>query len=216
MNGFAERVSAAVASAGVEASLVHSFGALTLDVSHRRWREAVGALRDEAGCTYLDWLSAVDETPDGLRVLAHLVALPERPPGLDALLVRTQLPARRHRVDSLVPVFAGAAWHEREAHEMFGLDFVGGVEPEPLLLAERFEGHPLRKDFVLASRVVTTWPGAKNPGATTTSPSRRRTRPPGVPEPGSRGTTQESARHRRTRRATDSTAVTPPCGGRDA
>lgn len=216
MNDFAERVTAAVASAGVEAVPVDSFGTLTLDVPHRRWREAVGALRDEAGCSYLDWLSAVDETPDGLRVLAHLVALPDRPPGLDALLVRTLLPVGRHRVDSLVPVFPGAAWHEREAREMFGLDFVGGVEPEPLLLAEHFEGHPLRKDFVLASRAVTTWPGAKDPDAANTSPGRRRTRPPGVPESGSWGTAPESAGPRRTRRATDSTAVTPPRGGRDA
>lgn len=218
MNGFADRVTAALTQVGVDAAPADSFGTLTVDVPHRRWRDSIGALRDAAGCTYLDWLSAVDEAPDGRRVLAHLVALPDRPPGVDAVLVRTQLPVGRGRVDSLVPVFAGAAWHEREAAEMFGLEFAGGVDPEPLLLAEHFEGHPLRKDFVLASRVVTAWPGAKDPGAGADSaPSRRRTRPPGVPEPGTWGGAEESTSPspRRTRRASDSTAVTPARGGRD-
>jgi hypothetical protein len=75
---------------------------------------------------------------------------------------------------------------------MFGVDFVvdGEVlELEGLLLPEEFEGHPLRKDFVLASRVAKAWPGAKEPGesdhdaAASSAPARRRTRPPGVPEP---------------------------------
>ena len=71
---------------------------------------------------------------------------------------------------SVADVYAGASWHERETHEMFGIDF--GVPLEPLLLPDGFEGHPLRKDFVLASRVVKAWPGAKEPGSpTTTSPA---------------------------------------------
>jgi NADH-quinone oxidoreductase subunit C len=48
-----------------------------------------------------------------------------------------------------------------------------------LLLPDGFEGHPLRKDFVLAARVAKQWPGEKEPGGV---PSRRRQRPPGVPE----------------------------------
>jgi NADH-quinone oxidoreductase subunit C len=79
-------------------------------------------------------------------------------------------------------LWKGARWHEREAAEMFGITV--GSEPEHLLLPESFEGHPLRKDFVLASRVVRPWPGALEPGEDNTSaPSRRRTAPPGVPDP---------------------------------
>jgi NADH:ubiquinone oxidoreductase subunit C len=154
----------------VNASPEWSFATLAVDVPHRRWRAAVGALRDAAGCTYFDWLGAVDEAPDGVRVVVRLVALPERPPGVDAVLVRTLLPAGRTRLDSLVPVYAGATWHEREATEMFGLQFVGGGDSAPLLLAEEFEGHPLRKEFVLASRVVTAGPAP-------------RTRPTATPHP---------------------------------
>ena len=90
-------------------------------------------------------------------------------------------------IESITDVFAGAAWHERETHEMFGIDFTStgtdSVALEPLLLPEGFEGNPLRKEFVLASRVAKLWPGAKEPGESDgESPSRRRMKPPGVPE----------------------------------
>jgi hypothetical protein len=70
---------------------------------------------------------------------------------------------------------------------MFGIDFPGHPDhPElaPLLLPEGFEGHPLRKDFVLAARVVKAWPGAKEPGESAHGgPRRRQMLPPGVPDP---------------------------------
>jgi NADH-quinone oxidoreductase subunit C len=94
---------------------------------------------------------------------------------------------------SLTGVFAGAAWHERETHEMFGLEITGfddgsGLGIRPLLLPDGFEGTPLRKSFVLAARASKPWPGAKEPGESESSkskrsPSRRRLLPPGVPDP---------------------------------
>ena len=73
---------------------------------------------------------------------------------------------------------------------MFGIDFAGHPNLVPLLLPDGFEGHPLRKDFVLAARVAKPWPGAKEPGESDEGgpPSRRKTRPPGVPDPGRVGT----------------------------
>ncbi len=69
---------------------------------------------------------------------------------------------------------------------MFGIDFTADgtvLELETLLLPDEFEGHPLRKEFVLASRVAKPWPGAKEPGESEHggTTSRRRARPPGVP-----------------------------------
>jgi NADH-quinone oxidoreductase subunit C len=58
-----------------------------------------------------------------------------------------------------VAVFRGADWHEREAWEMFGFDFAGHPSLRHLYLPGEFEGHPLRKDFPLLSRVVKPWPG---------------------------------------------------------
>jgi NADH-quinone oxidoreductase subunit C len=97
-------------------------------------------------------------------------------------------------VESLVDLYPGAAWHERETYEMFGIVFARHPDLRPLLLPPEFEGHPLRKEFVLASRVAKPWPGAKEPGesdhdapAAAAPTGRRRTRPPGVPTPEERG-----------------------------
>jgi len=149
------------------------------------WHDAIRTLRDE-GYTYFDWLSAVDEHPEGFRLVTHLARLPASSVGeLDHLLVATYVDRDAAQIASIIDVFAGAAWHERETHEMFGIDF--GRELKPLLLPDGFEGHPWRKEFVLVSRVAKAWPGAKEPGEgdadSTHSPGRRRVKPPGVPEP---------------------------------
>jgi NADH-quinone oxidoreductase subunit C len=58
-----------------------------------------------------------------------------------------------------IPLFAGANWHERETHEMFGITFDGHPDMRNLYLPGEFEGFPLRKDFPLLSRMVKPWPG---------------------------------------------------------
>jgi NADH-quinone oxidoreductase subunit C len=161
----------------------NTFGPRHRVVGSDDWHDAIRVLRDD-GYTFFDWLSAVDEHPEGFRLVCHLARLPSEGSGLDHLLVATYLDREAAVIASITDVFAGATWHERETHEMFGIDF--GSELEPLLLPEEFEGHPLRKEFVLASRVIKAWPGAKEPGESdaesTHSPSRRRVKPPGVPD----------------------------------
>lgn len=62
-------------------------------------------------------------------------------------------------IDSLITVYAGANWHEREAHEMFGIDFAGHPDLRKMYLPIDFEGFPMRKDFPLLARMVKPWPG---------------------------------------------------------
>lgn len=62
-------------------------------------------------------------------------------------------------LDSIVELFPGASWHEREVWEMFGIDFPGHPGLRALYLPADFEGHPLRKDFPLLSRHIKPWPG---------------------------------------------------------
>ena len=62
-------------------------------------------------------------------------------------------------IDTLRDIYAGADWHEREIHEMFGIGFRGHPNLHPLYLPGEFEGHPLRKDFPLLARHVKPWPG---------------------------------------------------------
>lgn len=157
------------------------------------WVAAVTTARDE-GHTYLDWLTGVDETDaaddPGVEVVCRLLD-PEPTPDRDqrSVLLRTRVP-EGGALPSITGVFAGAAWHERETHEMFGVAVEGftdssGLGLRPLLLPATFEGTPLRKSFVLASRAARPWPGGVEPGegAATSSPSRRRVQAPGVPGP---------------------------------
>ncbi|MFE2425648.1 NADH-quinone oxidoreductase subunit C [Streptomyces sp. NPDC059373] len=167
---------------GEEARAEEAYGLLTVDVPVGSWIAALEIARDKLGCTYFDWLSAVDEPGTGFRVCAHVVSLGEG--RVRRLLVRTTVPREAAALPTATDVYAGAGWHERETYEMFGIDFTGHPHLEPLLLPEGFEGHPLRKDFVLASRVAKAWPGAKEPGESEHGGPKRRTMlPPGVPDP---------------------------------
>jgi NADH-quinone oxidoreductase subunit C len=154
-------------------------GRAVIDVPAARWRAAVEAARD-LGCDFFDWLSAVDELDEGLTVVAHLWSTRDR----HGVLIRCRVPRVNPVADSIVDLFPGAAWHERETFEMFGISFAGHPDLQPLLLPPSFEGHPLRKEFVLASRVAKAWPGAKEPGESDSGAAKRAPmRPPGVPDP---------------------------------
>lgn len=179
-------------------------GVVCVDVPAERWHDALAACRDRLGTDFFDWLSAVDEPdvePPAMDVVAHLVASTSggrstgESGGLVRLLLRTRLAAAAPVLASATDLWPGAAWHERETHEMFGVEFTGFDDgaraPDgqplglrPLLLPDGFEGTPLRKSFVLTARASKPWPGAKEPGESDAhaSPSRRKMLPPGVPD----------------------------------
>jgi len=172
-----ERVAAALEGCG--ATVAVEFGSVVADVPRDVWVQALKALRDRAGLDWFDWLSAVDELdrPEpGVRLACRAQSSADH----SGALVRTLLPAGDLRVPTAADVWAGAAWHERETAEMFGVVFEGAASAGPLLLPAGVAGHPLRKDFGLDARAARPWPGAIEPGGST--PGRRR--PPGVPESG--------------------------------
>jgi NADH-quinone oxidoreductase subunit C len=75
------------------------------------------------------------------------------------VVLKADVPDDDMRIDSLVRLYAGANWHERECWEMFGITFDGHPGLRHLYLPGGFEGHPLRKDFPLVARLVKPWPG---------------------------------------------------------
>lgn len=75
------------------------------------------------------------------------------------VVLKADLPDDDLRLASLVPLYGGANWHERECWEMFGITFDGHPGLRHLYLPGEFEGHPLRKDFPLIARLVKPWPG---------------------------------------------------------
>ncbi|MGW2373675.1 NADH-quinone oxidoreductase subunit C [Kitasatospora sp. NPDC001683] len=205
------------ASVGEWATGAEAYGLITVDVPAERWIEALTSARDVLGLGFFDWLSAVDELAEGFSVVAHLAAA--EAPGVRHLALRTRVPRDGAALPSAVAVYAGAAWHERETHEMFGIDFPGHPYLATLLLPDGFEGHPLRKEFVLAARVAKDWPGAKEPGESDHGggPARRKMQPAGVPDPNEwgplKGTLPPVAeRPARGARAAGAAARTPRAG----
>ncbi|MEU4572348.1 NADH-quinone oxidoreductase subunit C [Nonomuraea sp. ATR24] len=163
---------------GEHAQVTDSFGDTVVDVAPGDWIALLTRVRDELGFSFFDWLTGVDEPPDEFHVVAHVY----NPATRERLLLRTRVPRADPRLPTAVGVYRGADWHERETYEMFGVIFEGHPHLVPLLLPDGFEGHPLRKDFILAARVAKQWPGAKEPGESGHgAPSRRKTLPPGVP-----------------------------------
>jgi NADH-quinone oxidoreductase subunit C len=140
------------------------------------------------GAAMLDFLAAVDEPgSDEVEVVVHLVDV-ERG---TRHLVRTRVPRQEPVLDSLVALLPGAAWHEREAHEMVGVRFTGNDDLRPLL-TDGNAGFPLRRTTPLPARVQSPWPGAADPAdrpaaAAPGAPGRvaarprARLQPPGIP-----------------------------------
>lgn len=171
----------AAALAGADGSAAETFGLCCADVPRERWVAALRTARDDHGLSYLDWLTGVDELDEGFAIVTHVL----NPETMTHLLVRTRIPRADPRLGTATTVYKGASWHERETAEMYGVTFLDHPNPKPLLLPDGFEGHPLRKEFVLAARVAKAWPGAKEPGESDrdVGRARRKIRPPGVPDP---------------------------------
>ena len=120
-------------------------GLITVDVPVERWVEIARMARQDLGCVYFNWLSAVDWKEQGLEVLCRVENLAA---GI-ALMLRTKLGAGNVRCPSLTRVWKGADWMERECYDMFGVTFDGHPDLRRILLAQDWPaGHPLRKDFV--------------------------------------------------------------------
>ncbi|MDA1127184.1 MAG: NADH-quinone oxidoreductase subunit C [Chloroflexi bacterium] len=87
-------------------------------------------------------LSCVDYT-EYFQVVYILQSLePER-----TLALRIDVPYSDASVPSVTPVWRAANWYEREAHDLFGVDFDGHSDLTPLILYEGFEGFPGRREF---------------------------------------------------------------------
>ena len=76
-----------------------------------------------------------------------------------AVTIKVDLPDDDLTINTWIPVYPGANWHEREVAEMFGIDFTGHPNLRKLYLPGDFQGHPMRKDFALLARRIKPWPG---------------------------------------------------------
>jgi NADH-quinone oxidoreductase subunit C len=113
------------------------------------WSQFATAAR-EAGfevcvdVTVVDWLRA---RPDRFEIVANLLSMSHKL----RLRMTTTAPREEPSVASLVPVWPGANFAEREAYDMFGIHFEGHPDLTRILMPDEWEGHPLRKDFGVGS-----------------------------------------------------------------
>ena len=155
------------------------FGTAKVYVTPAQWVEAHRTLQPHL--PFFSWLGAVDwsneravgeppEEPVSERyeVLSRLAAVTSDA----AVILSTDVPKDNPHLPTLIGVYGGANWHERETAEMFGIVFDGHPNTNHLYLPDGFEGHPLRKTFPLLSRDVKPWPGLVDvegmPGETNT------------------------------------------------
>ena len=136
-----------------------------------------------AGATMLDMLTAVDDPGNGrIEVVAHLVDVPSR----ERHLVWTAVERDDPVLDSLVGVYPGAAWHEREVHEMFGVTFAGNPDLRPLLTTgdaglTRCAGRPRCRPGWQPPGPGAVEPSDRPAGDRVAARPRSRPGPPGVP-----------------------------------
>lgn len=176
------RFAAALGDGVVEGA--DGFGTLVLRVRPDAWRRAAEFAKRELACDFLSFIAGLDWQPAApaggdaggdtsspvqptemtfgaagsagrFQVFAHVQSTTRH----WGVTLKTDVDEAAPRVDSWVPVYPGADWHERECWEMYGIEFDGHPSLRHLYLPGEFEGHPLRKDFPLLAREVKPWPG---------------------------------------------------------
>lgn len=98
-------------------------------------------LRDICGVDYLG------RKEPRFEVVYQLYSISHR----HMIRIRAEVPEDAPDVDSVVSIWDGANWHERECYDMFGIQFKGHPDLRRILMPEDWEGYPLRKDYPLAS-----------------------------------------------------------------
>jgi NADH:ubiquinone oxidoreductase subunit C len=141
-----------------------AYGHLTVTVEPEALPEVARVCKEDSTLwfDFFDFMAGVDEREAGFSVVTHLYSVSHR----HHVTLRALAPGGRDapKLPTLTGVYRGADWHEREAYDMFGIEFTGhpGLLPR-ILTVENFEGFPLRKDFFLTTREAKLWPGAKEP-----------------------------------------------------
>jgi len=152
-----------------------NFNQVDLGCEPARLPEVVRTLKEDENLRFefFTFLSAIDRSEFGgeddkeerekagstLELLVHLYS----PAYVMHVNIHVPMHPSAPSAPSITSLFAGANWHEREAHEMFGIDFEGHPHLVNLYLPEDFEGHPGLRSFKLPTRVIKEWPGAKDP-----------------------------------------------------
>ena len=139
-----------------------------IKVNESDWLSQASQMK-QSGFVRCEWLTATHNGGDAFEISLML----SREDLSESTILSTDVDSA---IDSLVDVFPNVSFHEREVSQMFGVKFNGIKDESPAFEIE-LSGHPLRRDFALATRAGTEWPGAVEPDE---NAKRRPSLPPGV------------------------------------
>jgi len=138
------------------------------NVESSRWKAQATEMK-QIGFVRCEWLTATHNGGDAFEISLML----SNEDLSENLILVTEIETSAH---SLVSVYPNVSFHEREVAQMFGVNFIGSNDTSPAFEIE-LSGFPLRRDFALATRADTQWPGAVEPDE---NAKRRPSLPPGV------------------------------------
>ncbi|HET8966457.1 MAG TPA: NADH-quinone oxidoreductase subunit C [Candidatus Acidoferrum sp.] len=125
--------------------VIEFHGETTVVVPRELLRATAEYCRAELEFNFLSDATSLDRFPVEPRfeVSYHLVSIPKKL----KIRLRTKLSGADPTVDSVVPVWPGAGWLEREIFDLMGIRFNGHPDLRRILLPSDWEGHPLRRDY---------------------------------------------------------------------
>jgi NADH-quinone oxidoreductase subunit C len=126
-------------------TVVEGGTAINVQIPTEQFAAVAAFVKETIGCEFFAFSTAIDHKADGLEVVAYVDNLAD---GVSVIL-RTKLGAGNTSCPSLVPVYKGANWMERECFDMFGVRFEGHPDLRRILLADDWEGHPLLKSYAV-------------------------------------------------------------------
>jgi NADH-quinone oxidoreductase subunit C/D len=132
-------------------------GDVSFTVTRQSWVRAAALLRDHPECDFklfldlcaVDYLDKPDQ-PERFEVVLHLYSVSWR----HHVRLKVDVPEGDCKLPTLVRVYRGANWFEREAWDLYGIVFEGHPNLSRLLTHDSFVGHPMRKDYPTARRHV--------------------------------------------------------------
>ena len=158
MNDRLDDLGQAIARALPESVTGHQVanGELTITARSADIVKVVTFLRDDPGCRFFAFVdvTAVDWPQRERRfdVVYHLLS----PTKNWRVRIKVEV-NERESVPSIIDVFPGANWFEREVFDLYGVPFTGHPDLRRILTDYGFSGHPLRKDFPLTGFVEVRW-----------------------------------------------------------
>jgi NADH-quinone oxidoreductase subunit C len=129
----------------------HSGGRAEIQIDPAKNVAVIEHLRGR-GYTFLASLHGIDYYPHEPRlgVIYELLDMKQ----VDRISVKARVPIDDARIASVIELWPGADWPEREVYDLFGVEFSGHPDLRRILMPEDYEGHPQRRDFPVGGEPV--------------------------------------------------------------